>query len=85
MRIWNIAKWLLGLTFICSLSACVGGHAAQGSPSSWGNYRCHASAGGHVSTGWSTSMSTARANALDKCRAHAAGGACKITQCVDES
>jgi len=69
----------------------VGGVAgARGSYSTgpdWGNFKCTAIEGtsGRASIGWATSMSDAKDNALDKCRAHAAGGSCKVTQCVNET
>lgn len=70
------------------MQGCSGGGSM--SSGSWhNNFKCTAvsgHSGGHRSTGWSTSRSAAKANALDKCRARSAyPGRCRITHCANES
>lgn len=57
---------------------------------SWNNnYKCTAvsgQSGGSQSIGWSTNQRAAKANALDKCRAHSANpGGCRILNCVNDA
>lgn len=64
-----------------------GARGSYSTGADWGNFKCTAieATTGRSSLGWATNMRDAKDNALDKCRAHAQGGSCKVTQCVNES
>lgn len=76
--------------FVLAISGCSRrGGSSMDSPGSWNNnFKCTAVSGyreSHPSIGWSTSKSTAKANALDKCRVHSANpDSCRILNCVND-
>jgi len=86
--LWPLLGAVIGISALvmvgCS-GAAGGGYAGSGG--SWTNYKCKAMVGkgGRVVTGWATTRSQAKANAMDKCQSLVSASAnCHITGCYSE-
>lgn len=76
---------LLSGVSIFLLSSCQG--PAYPPPNAWGSFKCIASAGGGLQpfVGWSVVESSARSQAINKCRDKTGSDACQVLRCINES
>ena len=84
-RIPTLLALLSSAVTIFLLSSCQS--PVYPSPNAWGSFKCAASAGVGLRpfVGWSVVESSARSQAISKCRDKTGSSACQVLRCVDES